>query len=142
MVSITNTTYLLLGITYSTTEHYFQSQKTLDNNVKQSIINCTTASEAKRMGQKLTLRKDWETVKDDVMLKCVLYKFYQHEDLRQILLSTNDYQLVEHTKNDSYWGDAGNGSGRNTLGKILMRVRSRLRYRIISGGQTGTLLSS
>ncbi len=28
---------------------------------------------------------------------------------------------------DSYWGDGGDGSGKNMLGKILMRVRDELR---------------
>ena len=35
-------------------------------------------------------------------------------------------QIVEHTKNDAYWGDGGDGSGRNMLGRILMEVRRRL----------------
>lgn len=28
---------------------------------------------------------------------------------------------------DRYWGDGGDGSGKNMLGKILMRVRDNLR---------------
>jgi predicted NAD-dependent protein-ADP-ribosyltransferase YbiA (DUF1768 family) len=28
---------------------------------------------------------------------------------------------------DRYWGDGGDGSGKNMLGKILMRVRDDLR---------------
>jgi predicted NAD-dependent protein-ADP-ribosyltransferase YbiA (DUF1768 family) len=28
---------------------------------------------------------------------------------------------------DSYWGDGGDGSGKNMLGKVLMRVRDDLR---------------
>ncbi len=34
--------------------------------------------------------------------------------------------LVEHTSRDCYWADAGDGSGANMLGKILMKVRARL----------------
>ena len=36
-------------------------------------------------------------------------------------------KLVEHTTNDAYWGDGGDGSGTNMLGRILMEVRERLR---------------
>jgi predicted NAD-dependent protein-ADP-ribosyltransferase YbiA (DUF1768 family) len=36
-------------------------------------------------------------------------------------------QIVEHTENDRYWGDGGDGSGKNRLGQILMRVREELR---------------
>ena len=40
---------------------------------------------------------------------------------------SGDAKLVEHTENDSYWGDGGDGSGRNMLGQILMQVRDELR---------------
>ena len=43
------------------------------------------------------------------------------------VLSTGDSKLVEHTENDDYWGDGGDGSGKNMLGRILMEVRTSLR---------------
>ena len=43
------------------------------------------------------------------------------------LLGTGDARIVEHTANDAYWGDGGDGSGKNMLGLILMRVREALR---------------
>jgi N-glycosidase YbiA len=60
------------------------------------------------------------------MRDVVLPKFSQHEELRQLLLSTGDAKIVEHTERDDYWGDGG-GSGKNMLGRILMEVRERLR---------------
>jgi ribA/ribD-fused uncharacterized protein len=77
--------------------------------------------------RKLPLRRDWEGVKDQVMLQAVRTKFAQHDDLRATLLDTGDALLVEHTANDSYWGDGGDGSGKNRLGQILMQVREELR---------------
>ena len=41
--------------------------------------------------------------------------------------------LVEHTGRDCLWGDGGDGSGLNTLGKILMRVRERLQREAAEG---------
>ena len=35
--------------------------------------------------------------------------------------------MIEHRKADSYWGDGGNGTGKNKLGKLLMRLRTELR---------------
>lgn len=63
----------------------------------------------------LPLRKDWEKVKDQIMFNCCLAKFTQHEDLKKILLDTGDATLVEHTTNDRYWGDGGDGTGLYSL---------------------------
>lgn len=48
-------------------------------------------------------------------------------DLTRLLLATGDAKLVEHTEQDDYWGDGGDGSGKNMLGRILMEVREELR---------------
>lgn len=86
---------------------------------------------AARLGRSrsVPIRKDWESVKDDIMRTAVRLKFSQNEDMKQLLLSTGDAVLVEHTKNDRYWGDGGDGRGRNMLGKILMEIREELRNR-------------
>jgi ribA/ribD-fused uncharacterized protein len=84
---------------------------------------------AARMGRDRgkPMRADWEAVKDDIMREAVRAKFQQHTELREILLATGDARIVEHTQNDSYWGDGGDGSGKNMLGRILMEVREQLR---------------
>jgi ribA/ribD-fused uncharacterized protein len=66
-------------------------------------------------------------VKVDVMRKAVAAKFEQHPEIAALLLGTGESRVVEHTKNDTFWGDGGDGSGRNMLGRILMEVRARLR---------------
>jgi ribA/ribD-fused uncharacterized protein len=66
-------------------------------------------------------------VKIGIMREAVEAKFRQHDELRTILLATGDAKLVEHTDNDDFWGDGGDGSGRNELGRILMAVREALR---------------
>lgn len=73
------------------------------------------------------LRPDWEAVKEDIMREAVTAKFTQHADLRRLLLETGDAELVEHTENDRYWADGGDGSGLNRLGAILMEVREKLK---------------
>lgn len=113
---------------WKTTEHYFQAQKFPDTEHEEKIRLASTPKEAAEMGRdrKKPLRKDWETVKDDVMRDALRAKFTQHDDLRQILLDTGDAVLVEHTKNDFYWADGGDGSGQNMLGKLLMELRTEL----------------
>jgi predicted NAD-dependent protein-ADP-ribosyltransferase YbiA (DUF1768 family) len=31
--------------------------------------------------------------------------------------------LIEHTVKDKYWADGGNGTGKNRLGFLLMKLR-------------------
>ena len=61
------------------------------------------------------------------MQHAVLAKFTQHAELRELLISTGEARIVEHTENDDYWGDGGDGRGQNKLGQVLMRVREMLR---------------
>lgn len=119
----------LKGKRWPTSEHYFQAQKFAGTEHEEAVRMCKKPSEAAAMGRsrKLPLRRDWESVKDQIMLEAVRAKFTQHDDLKQILLGTGDAKLVEHTANDSYWADGGDGSGKNRLGQILMQVREELR---------------
>jgi N-glycosidase YbiA len=119
----------LLGKTWPTSEHYFQAQKFPDTEHAEAIRRTPSPMIAARMGRdrKKPLRKDWEAVKDRIMYEAVLAKFTQHPELREALLATGDAELVEHTTNDRYWGDGGDGTGQNKLGAILMQVREELR---------------
>ncbi len=116
------------GERWPTSEHYFQAQKFKDLAYRQKIRKTNSPMQAARLGRdrKQKLRRDWESVKVGVMRSAVRAKFAQHADLLALLLSTGDAKLVEHTENDDYWGDGGDGSGKNMLGRILMEVREEL----------------
>ena len=117
------------GEVWPTSEHYFQAQKFRDRSVRKKIRKANSPMIAARMGRdrSLPLRRDWESVKVEVMRKAVRAKFTQHDELRTLLLETGDAKIVEHTENDAYWGDVGDGSGKNMLGRILMEVRDWIR---------------
>jgi N-glycosidase YbiA len=121
---------VLKGVTWPTSEHYFQAQKFAGTPDEEEVRQAKSPRVAARMGRsrKRPLRKDWEAVKDQIMYEAVRAKFTQHADLREILLGTGDAEIVEHTENDAYWGDGGDGTGKNRLGQILMKVRERLRH--------------
>jgi N-glycosidase YbiA len=119
--------------TWPTSEHYFQAMKFHDHKDHFEAVKFAKGPmEAAKMGRDRSrpLRKDWEAVKDDLMFDVVLAKFSQHQDLQEHLLSTGSQVLVEHTANDAYWGDGGDGAGRNMLGITLMQVREVLRHQI------------
>lgn len=114
---------------WPTSEHYFQAQKFAGSKHEEEIRLVKKPRIAADMGRdrKRPLRRDWEAVKDGVMLEALRAKFSQHADLRELLLATGDAKLVEHTGNDAYWGDGGDGSGKNRLGQLLMQLREELR---------------
>jgi ribA/ribD-fused uncharacterized protein len=121
----------LKGKTWPTSEHYFQAQKYAGTAHEEAVRQSKSPMVAARMGRsrKRPLRRDWEAVKVAVMREAVRAKFTQHDDLREVLLATGEALIVEHTDNDDYWGDGGDGRGKNMLGKILREVREELRAR-------------
>lgn len=114
------------GKIFSTTEHAFQAAKANSDQEMDLIANAKTPTIALSLGRKVSLRSDWEKIKDEVMYHILKAKFTQHSNLREILVKTGNRKIVEHTRNDRYWADGGDGSGQNKLGLLLMRLRDEL----------------
>jgi ribA/ribD-fused uncharacterized protein len=92
------------------------------------IANARSAREAFQLSRQYEeyKRKDWEQVKEDIMFRALEAKFTTHPILCHQLLATSQAHIVEHTHADSYWGDGGNGKGRNRLGYLLEQLRDTL----------------
>lgn len=127
---------------WPTTEHYFQAMKFLgDTKTVQQVRQLPTPRDAfdfsRRHANRWTCSPErWNCEKDGFMLRALRCKFTQIPHLRQLLLDTGTRKLVEHTQEDRYWGDGGDGSGQNRLGELLMCVRAELRE------QSGTAKST
>ena len=117
------------GECYPTVEHAFQAAKTLDPGEREKVRLAATPTLAKRLGRKVTLRRDWEAIKVNVMRDLLRLKFQQPE-LREQLLATGTARLIEgNTWNDRTWGCVWVKTqwvGRNLLGQLLMQVRTEL----------------
>ncbi|TVQ47733.1 MAG: NADAR family protein [Gloeocapsa sp. DLM2.Bin57] len=115
---------------WKTSEHYYQAQKfiTTEPDWSLSISEAQTPKEAAAKGRDRShyMRPDWDQVKDEVMFNAVLTKFQTHSDIRQILLATQEELIIENSPVDYYWGCGQDGTGKNRLGEILMKVRSIL----------------
>ena len=110
------------GITYRNNEAAFQAQKVCTP-AERMRFKDLNAAEAKKLGRRVSLRKDWESVKIKAMREIVYAKFEQNEELKQKLINTKSAYLEEgNTWGDRIWGTV-NGQGSNLLGKILMDVR-------------------
>lgn len=118
------------GKTYLNSEAAFQAQKTLSEEVQWKFTRLTPR-DARTEGRKLTLRPDWEEVKDDIM-RDILQSKFSNPVLAKQLLDTNDAILEEqNTWHDNYWGnctcDKCRGiPGQNKLGTLLMALREEL----------------
>jgi ribA/ribD-fused uncharacterized protein len=117
--------------TFPTVEHYFQAAKAVWVKDYDDIQHAKTPGEAKRIGRKIAIRGDWESIKLDVMETAVRKKFAIPE-LREKLLATGDAELIEgNWWHDNVWGNCScdkcrEKTGQNWLGKILMGIRDEL----------------
>lgn len=116
----------IYGRWWKNVEAAYQAQKTSDEKEIAQIWLAKTPMEARLIGQKVTMRPDWDDVKVKVMKECVVAKFTQNHDMREELLSTNDEHLIEDSLVDSFWGCGADGKGQNYLGRVLMEVRKEL----------------
>jgi len=115
---------------YPTVEHAFQAAKTKDEIFRKKIseIPAYKPGQAKRMGRKSRLRKDWELIKLSIMRRLLMQKF-SFEEFKNLLTSTKDAIIIEGNYwHDNYWGDCYCSKceeipGKNHLGKLLMKIR-------------------
>ena len=121
------------GIKYPTSEHAYQASKTMDEMQRNILSQLDTPGKAKRYGNNVDLRPDWNNIRIDMMTKIVRTKFLAHIDLATKLLETGNMELVEGNKHkDRFWGkvlneSTGEWEGENHLGIILMDIRKEFR---------------
>ena len=131
------------GKIFKTSEHLFMWKKAMyfkDYICADRILDTKTPTVAKNLGRlvKKYHEEQWVNYRGIAMTSAVYHKFSQNEDLKELLLNTGDYFLVEATKNDKVWGigldvddpllyDDDNWKGLNLLGSCLMTVRTMLR---------------
>lgn len=114
---------------FYTVEHAFHWKKfeTTEPKLAQKIIKAGSPWLAKKLSRTSENRRsDWQDVKVDIMFEIVSAKALQHEDVRDMLLTTGGKTIVENSPVDSFWGCGEDGKGQNQMGKILMKVRSEL----------------
>lgn len=73
----------------------------------------------------VSVRSDWNNIRDKIMRKIVYQKFIQNKQLLMKLLSTGNKRLMYISNNDDHFGIC-NGKGENMMGKILEETRTQL----------------
>jgi ribA/ribD-fused uncharacterized protein len=117
------------GLLYPSTEHAYQAAKTLDMQERIRISKLPVA-DAKKAGNKIKIRDDWEEIKISVMVQLIDMKF-NIQLFAEKLLATGEAELIEgNWWNDVFWGVC-KGVGKNMLGIILMEKRDRLKEELL-----------
>ena len=76
----------------------------------------------------LQVRPDWNKARIHVMIRALVVKFEDPRLKRELMKLPDNTVLVEHTTRDRVWGDGGDGSGTNYLGKILTALSWYLKH--------------
>lgn len=126
------------GREFPTAEHAYQAGKPRKDSVREWILSAPTPSLVAMAAHGLytwDINPDWSRIKFDRMRDVLKAKFSQHEDLKELLISTGNARLVEVGRTDNVvnrtWGEV-NGKGKNMLGILLMEVREELKSEISS----------
>ena len=132
------------GRVYPTAEHAYQAGKARKDEVREWILSAPTPSLVAMAAHGLytwDIVPEWSRTKFDRMRKVLRAKFTQHEDLKNLLLSTGNARLVEAGRTDNAvnrtWGEV-NGKGQNMLGVLLMEVRDEIRAHEASAQKAST----
>ena len=109
------------GRVYSCVEAMFQSRKCKNADDRERFVGIN-GFDAKRLGKRIALRDDWESIKVAEMEAILMQKFSKPE-LKSMLKAIDGEIAEENTWHDTYWGVC-NGYGQNNLGKLLMKIRN------------------
>lgn len=115
-------------MTFPTVENAYQAAKT---NEDVSAFTYISAAEAKKLGKVIPLRKDWETVKYQIMFDFLKQKFDKIKGYGMLYHKLQDVSgdIVEtNTWHDNLWGACvcercKNKTKHNILGHMLSDIR-------------------
>lgn len=118
---------------YPTVEHAYHCQRYTDPAIIEEIRAARSPFKAWEVSQKYKKQQlpDFNDRKAAVMEYLCRAKMQQHEDIQKALRDSGDTPIVKHWTSgsppDGFWDDGIDGTGRNEVGNIWMRLRDELR---------------
>lgn len=122
------------GLLYNTVEHYFVAHKTKDRDLRAKIAAMNYPAQAKKYGQQLKVRLDWNNIKESVMYDALLWKFRPETYWSKVLINSNPVDLIEWNNwHDNYWGwcickNCLKKEKLNRLGYLIMKIREEVYF--------------
>jgi ribA/ribD-fused uncharacterized protein len=114
------------GKLYPTAEHAYQAAKCVDATGQEEIRNASSPLQAKRLANekyRSARDPDWDGKKLAVVEEILRAKLAQHAEARDALIASCGEEVVEDSPTDYFWGVGADGTGKNNLGKIWMKIR-------------------
>ena len=131
------------GTSYNCAEQYMMEQKARlfeDEEMVEKIMGTDSPREQKAFGRKVKNFEPakWEEIAYDTVVRGSIAKFKQNPNLLEILLNTENREIVEASAEDTIWGiglspwdplrfDKKNWKGTNLLGEAIMDAREELK---------------
>ncbi|MFF2073466.1 NADAR family protein [Kitasatospora sp. NPDC058162] len=113
---------------YPSVAHAYWALSVAQSEARAAIATAETAAAARKLAAEALRREGWEHSRTAVMTYLLRAKYDQHPELAEILLSTEDANVIYDDMDSAFWGDNA-GRGRNWTGRLLELVRSELHAR-------------
>lgn len=115
-------------VLYPTAEHAYHCQRYTDPDIIDEIKKATSAYKARELSQKYKSQQipNFDSEKIGIMEKIFRAKLEQHEDVMRALIESGEKIIIKNHPDDYFWGNGADGSGKNEMGKLWMKLRSRL----------------
>ncbi|MDU7336912.1 MAG: NADAR family protein [Clostridium sp.] len=133
------------GVHFSSMEQYMMYQKAVlfkDSEIALQIMSTTDVGKIKAFGRSVRNYEEtvWNGVRQIIIYEGLIEKFAQNNELRKLLLATQQHILAECAVQDRIWGiglsmkdenrfDMSKWNGQNLLGFSLMKVREQMQAR-------------
>ena len=115
------------GKLYPTSEHAYQAAKCTDPKGQEEIRIARSPLQAKALANEIyksAKAADWEERKVAVMEAVLRAKLAQFPEAAEALVASGQEEIVEDSPVDYFWGEGADGTGRNMLGKLWMKLRA------------------
>lgn len=131
------------GVKFSSVEQYMMYQKAVcfrDTSIAAEIMKTNDVATIKSLGRAVSNYDDniWGRTREKVVFDALMAKFSQDDNLKKLLLDTDDSILAECAVKDMIWGiglsmkdpdrfSPDKWRGKNLLDYTLMKVREELK---------------
>lgn len=120
---------VLDGYEWPSAEHYAQAMKFEPGTYFHRIREAPHPAIAAKLGNAWfrRRRRGWKAQRVTYMTRAIYTKCHAYPEVGEQLLATGERPIIECATYDYFWGCGRDGRGENQYGKLLTRVRDRLR---------------